>query len=206
MSPSTSARGRLHRDHGAVGVRQVDPDALPRGARPADLGHGAARRRRALTARRRELTELRRDQLGFVFQFFNLLPVLTAEENILLPLRSPAASPTRAWLERVVDRRRPRRPADPPPGRALRRPAAAGGGAPGRCVPARGGVRRRAHRQPRLEAPATRCSRCCADAVDEFGQTVVMVTHERHAAEKADRLITLSDGRVDYDGPARDGA
>ena len=81
------AQGKLDRRHGAVGLGQVDADAHPRRPRQADVGHG--RRSPARRSRRSndtELTKLRREHIGFVFQFFNLLPMLTAEENILLPL------------------------------------------------------------------------------------------------------------------------
>ena len=98
-----------------------------------------------------DLTKLRRDKLGFIFQFFNLIPVLTAEENIVLPL-SIAGQQARRGVARAADRHgRPRRPPHAPPVRALRRPAAARGGGAGAGVEARRGVRRRAHRQPRLE-------------------------------------------------------
>ena len=109
-----------------------------------------------------DLTKLRRDKLGFIFQFFNLLPVLTAEENIVLPLSIAGRKPDPEWLEQLVDDGRPRRPPHAPPVRALGRPAAARGGGARARLQARRGVRRRAHRQPRLEAPARRCCGCCA--------------------------------------------
>ena len=96
------------------------------------------------------LTTLRRDKVGFIFQQFNLLPTLTAEENILLPLAiaGPQAGP---GLVRHRDRHgRAARPAGAPPVPAVRRPAAAGGLRPGDGVPTRGDLRRRADRQPRL--------------------------------------------------------
>ena len=109
-----------------------------------------------------ELTELRRDKVGFVFQFFNLLPVLDARENILLPLKL-AGREARPGAPRAAGRGgRARRPARPPPGRALRRPAAAGGDRPGADERAGRRLRRRADRQPRLAARARRCSACCA--------------------------------------------
>ena len=105
-----------------------------------------------------ELTELRRDKLGFVFQFFNLLPVLTAEENLVLPLSIAGRKPDEAWVEQLIQHRRPRGPPHPPAGRALRRPAAAGRGRPGAGLQTGGRLRRRADRQPRLEGERRRAA------------------------------------------------
>ncbi len=74
-----------------------------------------------------ELTKLRRDKLGFVFQFFNLLPVLSAEENIVLPLSIAGRKADREWLEELICNGWAGRSPNPPPGRALRGPAAKGG-------------------------------------------------------------------------------
>ena len=151
------------------------------------------------------LTELRRDQLGFIFQFFNLLPVLTAEENITLPLTIAGREPDPEWLEQVIaavgleDRR-------------THRPAELSGGQQQRVAVARALVSKPAvvfadEPTGNLDSKASdEVLALLRQAVDEFGQTVVMVTHEQHAAEHADRLITLADGRVDYDGPANNGA
>ncbi len=97
-----------------------------------------------------ELTLLRRRHIGFIFQFFNLLPMLTAEENIVLPLRIAGRDAERRMGGRGDQQGRPLRPAHPPPGAALRRPAAARGDRPRAGHTADGDVRRRAHRQPRL--------------------------------------------------------
>ena len=100
--------GRVHRDHGPVRVRQVDLHALP--GRP---GHRRPRARCIVGGDRlsgmsdKRLTELRRDRVGFVFQQFNLLPTLTAEENITLPLEIAGRKPDQAWFDAVVDRGRP---------------------------------------------------------------------------------------------------
>ena len=98
-----------------------------------------------------DLTLLRRDHIGFIFQFFNLLPMLTAEENIVLPLKLAGGKPDAEWLERAHRQGRPRRPPQPPPVRALRRPAAARRGRPRARLAAERDVRRRADRQPRLD-------------------------------------------------------
>ena len=98
-----------------------------------------------------KLTQLRRDKLGFVFQFFNLLPVLTAEENIVLPL-SIAGPRSRQGLGRSADRDdRPRRSPHAPPVTAVGRPAAARRDRARARVQAGGDIRRRADGQPRLE-------------------------------------------------------
>ena len=83
------AAGPADRRHGPVGLRQVDADAHPRRARQADRRHRhRSPARRSPRSGDTELTKLRREHIGFVFQFFNLLPMLTAEENVLLPLSS----------------------------------------------------------------------------------------------------------------------
>ena len=142
-----------------------------------------------------ELTQLRRDKLGFVFQFFNLLPVLTAEENLVLPLSIAGRKPDEEWLDTLIrtvgleDRR-------------AHRPAELSGGQQQRVAVARALVSK-----PAVvfadEPTGNLDSKASADvlallrqAVDEFGQTVVMVTHDPAAAAHADRLITLQDGRI----------
>jgi putative ABC transport system ATP-binding protein len=147
------------------------------------------------------LTTLRRDHVGFIFQSFNLLPVLSAEENILLPLSIAGRKPDRAWVDRVVDTIGLR-------DRLSHRPAELSGGQQQRVAVAR--------------ALATRPSVVFADeptgnldsksstevldllrrSVDDFGQTVIMVTHDARAASYADRLLLLADGRIVHDGGA----
>jgi putative ABC transport system ATP-binding protein len=148
-----------------------------------------------------KLTDLRRDKLGFIFQFFNLLPVLTAEENIVLPLSIAGREPDREWLERLIeivglaDRR-------------THRPAELSGGQQQRVAVARALVSRPAvvfadEPTGNLDSKASEeVLGLLRQAVDEFEQTVVMVTHEPHAAAYADRLVVLRDGRVDHDGPS----
>ena len=148
-----------------------------------------------------ELTKLRRDKLGFVFQFFNLLPVLSAEENLVLPLSIAGRKGDRAWIEQLIrtvgleDRR-------------THRPSELSGGQQQRVAVARALVSK-----PAVvfadEPTGNLDSKSSADvlsllrqAVDEFGQTVIMVTHDPVAAAHADRLITLRDGRVVQDGAA----
>ena len=97
---SRRVRARLvHRDHGPVGLRQVDAHAHPRRPRPATGGWVEIDGVRLDALVDRELTLLRRRVVGFIFQTFNLLPVLNAEENIALPLRIGGDEPDRAWME-----------------------------------------------------------------------------------------------------------
>jgi putative ABC transport system ATP-binding protein len=148
-----------------------------------------------------KLTQLRRDKLGFVFQFFNLLPVLTAEENIRLPLTIAGRKPDPEWFEQLVeivglgDRR-------------THRPAELSGGQQQRVAVARALVSKPAvvfadEPTGNLDSKASEeVLGLLRRSVDEFGQTVIMVTHEAHAAAYADRLVVLRDGQVAHDGAA----
>ncbi len=149
----------------------------------------------------RELTQLRRDKVGFIFQTFNLLPVLNAEENILLPLSIAGRKTDRAWFETLVQTVGI---AD----RLTHRPAELSGGQQQRVAVARALVTR-----PSVvfaDEPSGNLDSKSSDdvlgllrqAVDEFEQTVVMVTHDAHAASFADRLLVLADGRIVHDGEA----
>jgi putative ABC transport system ATP-binding protein len=141
------------------------------------------------------LTQLRRDRLGFVFQFFNLVPVLNAEENVMLPLSIAGRNPQRQWVEQlmetvgITDRR-------------THRPAELSGGQQQRVAVARALVSRPAvvfadEPTGNLDSKTSdEVLRLLRRAVDEFGRTVVIVTHEEHAAAYADRRIELVDGRV----------
>ena len=149
----------------------------------------------------RRLTELRRDKVGFIFQAFNLLPVLTAEENLVLPLTIAGRKPDPEWLESLVqavglgDRR-------------THRPSEMSGGQQQRVAVARALVTKPAvvfadEPTGNLDSVAsTDVLALLRRAVDEFDQTVVMVTHDAASASYADRLIVLADGRIAHDGPA----
>jgi putative ABC transport system ATP-binding protein len=149
-----------------------------------------------------DLTRLRREKLGFIFQFFNLLPVLTAEENITLPLSIAGRDVDREWLGRLID-------AIGLGDRVGHRPAELSGGEQQRVAVARALVNRPAvvfadEPTGNLDtASENEVLRLLRQAVDDFGQTVVMVTHDPHAASFADRLLALRDGRIAHDGPAR---
>ncbi|MGN6600398.1 MAG: ABC transporter ATP-binding protein [Actinomycetes bacterium] len=143
----------------------------------------------------KQLTLLRRDRLGFVFQAFNLLPTLTAEENIRLPLDLAGRKADAAWVASVVDTLGLRE-------RLHHRPTELSGGQQQRVAVARALATR-----PELiladEPTGALDSRTGAEllgflrrAVDDLGQTVVMVTHDAVAASYADRILFLADGQV----------
>jgi len=142
-----------------------------------------------------ELTELRRDKLGFVFQFFNLLPVLTAEENLVLPLSIAGRKPDQAWLDQLVK-------AVGIEDRLTHRPSELSGGQQQRVAVARALVSKPAvvfadEPTGNLDSKASEdVLKLLRQAVDEFDQTVIMVTHDPEAATYADRLLTLRDGRI----------
>jgi putative ABC transport system ATP-binding protein len=145
-----------------------------------------------------ELTKLRREKLGFVFQFFNLLPVLTAEENLVLPLSIAGRKPDQAWLDQLVDTvglgdRRTHRPSELSGGQQQRVAVA-------RALVSKPAVVFADEPTGNLDSKASEgVLRLLRQAVDEFGQTVIMVTHDPAAAAHADRLITLRDGRIVHD-------
>jgi putative ABC transport system ATP-binding protein len=145
-----------------------------------------------------DLTRLRRDKLGFIFQFFNLIPVLTAEENIVLPLSIAGRKPDQDWVRRLVDTVGL---AD----RLTHRPAELSGGQQQRVAVARALVS-----QPAVvfadEPTGNLDSRSSEEvlhmlrqSVDDLGQTVIMVTHDPEAASYADRLVVLRDGLIVHD-------
>ena len=141
------------------------------------------------------MTLLRRDRIGFVFQAFNLVPTLTAGENVVLPLTLGGKHPDEAWPAELV---RTLGIAD----RLEHRPAELSGGQQQRVATARALVTR-----PELifadEPTGNLDSRSATElltqirrAVDEYRQTVIMVTHDPRAAAYADRVLFLADGRV----------
>ncbi len=143
----------------------------------------------------RKLTRLRRDRLGFVFQAFNLVPTLTALENITLPMDLAGGKPDRAWMELVIDTVGLRE-------RLRHRPSELSGGQQQRVAVARALAGR-----PELvfadEPTGNLDSHTGAEILDfmrlavrELGQTIVMVTHDPVAASYADRVVFLADGRI----------
>jgi len=148
------------------------------------------------------LTRLRRDHIGFIFQFFNLLPMLTAAENIVLPLKLAGEKPDGAWLDELV--------ATVGLGDRLgHRPAELSGGQQQRVAVARALVSRPSVMfadEPTGNLDSTTSGeilRLLRDSVDTLGQTTVMVTHDAHAAAIADRVLFLADGDIVRDlGPS----
>jgi len=142
-----------------------------------------------------QLTKLRREHIGFVFQFFNLLPMLTAEENVTLPLSIAGEKPDPEWLEQLLkdvgltDRR-------------LHRPSELSGGQQQRVAIARGLISK-----PTVlfadeptgnldSATSAEILELMRSSVEQLGQTTVMVTHDARAATIADRILFLADGRI----------
>jgi putative ABC transport system ATP-binding protein len=147
------------------------------------------------TLKDNDLTKLRRRHIGFVFQFFNLLPMLTAEENITLPLSIAGEKPSSEWLDELLE-------ATGLTDRRSHRPAELSGGQQQRVAVARALVSR-----PTVlfadEPTGNLDSQTSAEilgllrgAVDTYGQTTVMVTHDARAATIADRVLFLADGLI----------
>jgi putative ABC transport system ATP-binding protein len=143
----------------------------------------------------RQITEIRRDSVGFIFQSFNLVPTLTALENIRLPLDIAGREPEGDWMEQVIDALHLR-------ARLKHRPSELSGGQQQRVAAARALVSR-----PKIvfadEPTGQLDSQSSVEllafmrhAADDFGQTIVMVTHEPAAASCADRVVFLADGRI----------
>jgi putative ABC transport system ATP-binding protein len=151
----------------------------------------------------KRLTQLRRDRLGFVFQAYNLVPVLTALENITLPLMLAGRKPDQAWLDRLIDTVGLR-------DRLTHRPSELSGGQQQRVAVARALVHRPAvlfadEPTGNLDSHASEeVLSLLRQAVDEFDQTVIMVTHEAQSAAIANRLVVLRDGLVVHDGAGQD--
>ena len=152
-----------------------------------------------------ELTKLRRKHIGFIFQFFNLLPMLTAEENVTLPLSIAGQKPAEGWLEELIgkvglaDRR-------------THRPAELSGGQQQRVAIARALVSRPTVMfadEPTGNLDSTTSGEILEllrTMVESYGQTTVMVTHDPQAAAIAHRILFLSDGRIVRDmGPSQPG-
>jgi putative ABC transport system ATP-binding protein len=145
-----------------------------------------------------DLTKLRRDKLGFIFQFFNLIPVLTAEENIVLPLSIAGRKPDEEWLAQLIrtvglDDRRTHRPAELSGGQQQRVAVA-------RALISKPAVLFADEPTGNLDSKASEeVLQLLRHSVDDFRQTVVMVTHDPEAASYADRLVVLRDGRVVHD-------
>jgi putative ABC transport system ATP-binding protein len=141
------------------------------------------------------LTRLRRQHIGFIFQFFNLLPMLTARENILLPLTIAGTKPDPAWFDDLVER-------VGITDRLTHRPAELSGGQQQRVAIARALVSRPTvvfADEPTGNLDSTSSGEILAlmrGSVEAYGQTTVMVTHDATAASMADRVLFLDDGQI----------
>ena len=142
-----------------------------------------------------ELTKLRRAHIGFVFQFFNLLPMLTAEENVTLPLKIAGAKVDEAWLETVLvqvglEGRRKHRPSELSGGQQQRVAIA-------RALFSKPSVLFADEPTGNLDsATSAEILETLRAAVEGYGQTTIMVTHDAKAAAIADRILFLADGVV----------
>ena len=151
----------------------------------------------------KELTNLRREKIGFIFQAFNLLPVLTAEENITLPLTIAGQDIDHAWVSELIEKvgltdRRAHRPSELSGGQQQRVAIA-------RALVARPAVVFADEPTGNLDSKSSgEVLRLLRSAVNEVQQTVVMVTHDAEAASIGDRLVVLRDGRICHDGISGD--
>jgi putative ABC transport system ATP-binding protein len=142
-----------------------------------------------------DLTKLRRQHIGFVFQFFNLLPMLTAEENILLPLELAGTKRDKQWTDGLIDKvglddRRKHRPSELSGGQQQRVAIA-------RALVSRPTVMFADEPTGNLDSQTSaEILQLLAESVKDFGQTTVMVTHDAHAAAIADRVLFLGDGLI----------
>jgi putative ABC transport system ATP-binding protein len=141
------------------------------------------------------LTALRRDHIGFIFQFFNLLPMLTAQENVLLPLEIAGRKPDADWYRELIDTVGLGE-------RLTHRPSELSGGQQQRVAVARALASRPTVMfadEPTGNLDSTTSAEILGlmrELVDTLGQTTVMVTHDPHAAAVADRVLFLADGQI----------
>ncbi|SHG02401.1 putative ABC transport system ATP-binding protein [Jatrophihabitans endophyticus] len=181
MGPSGSGKSTLM--HCLAGLDSIDLGSVAIG--DVEL--------RGLSDRR--MTTLRRDRIGFVFQSFNLVPTLTALENITLPMDIANRAPDPQWLDVVIDTLRLR-------DRLTHRPSELSGGqqqrvAVGRALAGRPEIVFGDEPTGNLDSRSSgEVLRMLREAVDQLGQTVVIVTHDPHAASHADRVLFLADGRI----------
>jgi putative ABC transport system ATP-binding protein len=142
-----------------------------------------------------ELTKLRRRHVGFIFQFFNLLPMLTAEENIFLPLSISGRKPERGWTDALIEKvglddRRTHRPSELSGGQQQRVAIA-------RALVSQPTVVFADEPTGNLDSKTSgEILELMRDSVDAYGQTTVMVTHDPRAAAIADRILFLADGMI----------
>ena len=149
----------------------------------------------------KQLTLLRRSEIGFVFQLFNLLPMLTAEENVVLPLSIAGVKRDRAWVEELLETvgiadRRTHRPSELSGGQQQRVSIA-------RALVTEPTVLFADEPTGNLDSNTSRdVLELLRNSVDDLGQTIVMVTHDPQAAAQADRILFLADGLIVKEIPA----
>src|ERR1700680_3153024 len=141
------------------------------------------------------LTRLRREHIGFIFQFFNLLPMLDAEENVVLPLPSAGDKPDKAWVDELMGKVGLE-------ARRSHRPSELSGGEQQRVAIARGLITRPTilladEANGKLDSKTGgEILELMRESVDAYGQTTVMVTHDPRAAAIADRILFIADGLI----------
>ncbi len=219
MQPQGPRRSRRSTDEGDAAVRALDgvTVAFERGRYSAIMGPSGSGKSTLLhcmagldtptegrvfigdvdltTLSEKELTVLRREKVGFIFQTFNLIPTLTAGENITLPLDIAGDEPDQAWFDQVVDTIGLR-------DRLSHRPSELSGGQQQRVAGARALVSRPEivfadEPTGNLDSKASQeLLTFLRSAVKDHGQTIVMVTHDASAASYADRVVFLADGRI----------
>src|SRR5436305_9328419 len=147
-----------------------------------------------------QITKLRREHIGFIFQFFNLLPMLTAEENVMLPMTIAGDKPEKGWFEELLktvglDQRRSHRPAELSGGQQQRVAIA-------RALVSKPTVVFADEPTGNLDSKTGgEILELLRNSVDSYGQTTVMITHDPYAAAIADRILFLGDGLIVRDMP-----
>ena len=189
------ARGRLTAVMGPSGSGKSTLMHILAGLDAPTTGSVAVGGTELTTLKDSELTKLRRNHIGFVFQFFNLLPMLTAEENVTLPLAIAGQKPDPEWLEELLaatglDDRRAHRPSELSGGQQQRVAVA-------RALVSRPTVLFADEPTGNLDSQTSlEILGLLRAAVDTYGQTIVMVTHDSKAATIADRILFLADGLI----------
>ena len=185
-------RRRVRRHRRAVGLGQVHADEPHRLPRHADRTASTGWRGEDVSgAHARQLADIRNRRVGFVFQNFNLLPQITAFENVEMPLLFGGVAAEEAQAsatEELLDQGRPRRAHGAQADRALRRPDAARRDRPRPGHESRHRPRRRAHRQPRHELPAA-TSWASSPSSGSRARTLVVITHDMTLARRAGRVV-----------------
>lgn len=181
MGPSGSGKSTLM--HTMAGLDTIDSGSIHIGTTEIT------------NMKEKKLTKLRRDRIGFVFQSFNLVPTLTALENITLPLTLAGTKPEKEWLDKVVSTvglqdRLSHRPSELSGGQQQRVAVA-------RALTSKPDIIFADEPTGNLDSKSgTEVLEFMAHVVAEFGQTIVMVTHDANAASHANRVVFLSDGRI----------